>query len=127
MRKPWSLTRREQFNRVFRHGKAAHGALTSVRVLPNSQDNSRLGLVVGKRVGGAVQRNRAKRLIREAIKVRALPAGWDVVVTARPGIHSAKYTDVEREARELLTRTGVLGPRGDDTGLHDSHISEDRV
>ncbi|MFW6056766.1 MAG: ribonuclease P protein component [Chloroflexota bacterium] len=127
MRKPWSLTRREQFDKVFRHGRAVHGALTSVRALPNGQANSRLGLVVGKRVGGAVQRNRAKRLIREAINVRALPAGWDVVVTARPGIHSAKYTDVEREVRGLLVRTGVLGPRDDDTGLHHSRISKDHI
>ncbi len=127
MKKPWSLTRRGQFDKVFRYGRVAHGALTSVRALPNGQENSRLGLVVGKRVGGAVQRNRAKRLIREAINVRALPAGWDVVVTARPGIHSAKYTDVEREMRGLLVRIGVLGPRGNDTGLHNSRISEDRI
>lgn len=127
MRKPWSLTRRQQFDRVFRQGRVAHGVLTSVRALPNGQENSRLGLVVGKRVGGAVQRNRAKRLIREAINIRVLPAGWDVVVSARPGIHSAKYTDVEREVRGLLVRTGVLGPRGDGTGLHHSRISEDHI
>ena len=111
MRRAWSIARREQFDRVFRRGKVAHGSLASVRALPNGQDNSRLGLVVGKRIGCAVQRNRAKRLIREAVDVRALPAGWDVVVTARPGIQSAKYADVEQELRGLLVRIGVLGPR----------------
>jgi ribonuclease P protein component len=127
MRKPWSLARREQYDAVFRHGKVAHGEFASVRVLPNGQETSRLGLVVSKRVGSAVQRNRAKRRIREAIDVRALPAGWDIVVIARPGLQSAEYADVERELRGLLVRTGVLGPRGRDTGLPDPHLPENGI
>lgn len=127
MRKPWSLAGREQFDAVFRHGKVAHGEFASLRGLPNGQETSRLGLVVSKRVGGAVHRNRAKRRIREAVNVRALPAGWDIVVTARPGLQSAEYADVERELRGLLVRIGILGPRGHDTGLPHSRIPEDRI
>jgi len=127
MRKPWSLARREQFNAVFRRGRVAQGLFTSVRALPNGLETSRLGLVVGKRVGGAVHRNRAKRRIREAVNIRALPAGWDIVVTARPGVQSAEYADVERELRGLLIRVGVLGPHGCDTGLPHSPVSEDGI
>ena len=127
MRRPWSLARREQFDSVFRRGKVSHGTFVSVRALPNGQETSRLGLVVGKRVGGAVQRNRTKRRIREAVNVRALPGGWDIVVTARPGIDSAKYADVEQELRGLLVRVGVLEPRGHDTGLPDTRLPEDSI
>ena len=93
---------------MFRRGRGYPGDLIVVRVLRNGLGVSRLGLVVGKQVGGAVQRNRAKRLIREAVRIRALVPGWDVVVVARPSIRGAKYQDVEQELRRLLARAGVV-------------------
>ena len=59
-----------------------------------------------------MQRNRAKRLIREAVKIRALEAGWDVVVIARQGAQSAEYQEVERELQRLLLKAGVLSAGG---------------
>ena len=124
MRTPWSLAKREQFNSVFRQGSGYPGTLVVLRVLRNGLDTSRLGLVVSKRVGGAVQRNRAKRLIREAVKIRALVAGWDVVVIARPGIRSAEYQNVERELQGLLLRAGVLSADGAGGGCRDKGVPE---
>ena len=98
-----------------------------MRVLRNDLDHSRLGLVVGKQIGGAVQRNRAKRLIREAVNIRALVAGWDVVVIARPGIRGAKCQDVEQELWQLLSKAGVVG-QGRSAGKRvDSGVSEDHL
>ncbi len=71
---------------------------------------SRFGLSVSKRVGSAVQRNRVKRCLREAIRRRlwkTLP-GWDMIVTARPEAASAEYTDLADEMQELLTRARLL-------------------
>ncbi|MBE9505231.1 MAG: ribonuclease P protein component [Chloroflexi bacterium] len=124
MRKPWSLARREQFACVFRQGSGYPGSLVVLRVLRNGLDTSRLGLVVGKKVGGAVQRNRAKRFVREAVSIRALEAGWDVVVIARPGIQSAEYQDVERELQGLLLRAGVLSARGEGGHCRDKGVPE---
>ncbi len=98
-----------------------------VRVLPNGLEWSRLGVVVSKKVGGAVVRNRAKRRIRAAVNIRALPPGWDVVVIARTSIQSAQYQDLERELRQLLVRAGVEKADCFDAGCHRSPVSEDHL
>ncbi len=125
MRKPWSLAKREQFTAVFRQGRPYSGRLVVVRVLSTGRETSRLGLVVGKKVGGAVQRNRAKRLIREAVSIRTLATGWDVVVIARPGLQSAKYRVVEQELRELLLKAGIARGGRVGGGCADTRLSED--
>jgi ribonuclease P protein component len=125
MRKPWSLARREQFTAVFRQGRPYSGRLVVVRVLSNGRETSRLGLVVGKKVGGAVQRNRAKRLIREAVNIRTLTAGWDVVVIARPGLQSAKYRSVEQELQQLLLKAGIALEGRVSGGCPDTRLPED--
>lgn len=127
MTREWSLTTGEQFADVFRRGRAYYGTVVAVRVLSNALDISRLGLVVGKKVGGAVERNRAKRRIRQIVGIRALTPGWDLVVIARSGIQSAEYRDVERELRQLLDRAGLLSaPRAGD-GRPDTVVSEDHL
>ena len=65
------------------------------------EDGPRLGLSVSRRVGGAVDRNRIKRVLREAFWAEAerLPAGADYVVVARP------------DARDLTEREGAVGVR----------------
>jgi ribonuclease P protein component len=103
-----SLSGNEQFTTVFRRGRAFSGSVVVVRVVLNGLDRSRLGLVVGKKVGGAVQRNRAKRRIRQFVNSRALVSGWDVVVIARTGMDSAEYRDIERELEQLFGRAGLL-------------------
>ncbi len=125
MNRPWSLVGREQFVTVFRQGRAYAGSVVVVRVLPNGLQYSRLGMVVSKKVGGAVVRNRAKRRIRAAVDIRALPPGWDVVVIARTSINSAEYRELERELRQLLVRAGVDKPDRSDADCGGSILSED--
>ena len=119
------MTTSEEFSAVFRRGRAYYGAVLTVRVLPNALEVSRLGLVVGKKVGGAVERNRAKRRIRHIVDVRALPPGWDLVVIARPDMQSAQYRDVELELRRLLCKAGVLNACGAGDSSPDKAVSED--
>ena len=65
---------------------------------------TRFGIITSKRLGTAVVRNRARRLISEAVRLQVtrLASGWDVVIIARRGMVGATYWDVERSLLRLL-------------------------
>jgi ribonuclease P protein component len=94
------LSRSAEFERVYRQGRSVSNRHFVLYSFPNeSVDRPRLGLSVSRKVGGAVERNHVKRLLREAFDgVQAeLSGGHDVVVVARP------------EARDLAEREGLTG------------------
>jgi ribonuclease P protein component len=76
---------------------------------------ARTGLVVSRKVGGAVARNRAKRLVREALRLEGtqLPEGLDLVVVARPSVSGASYREIAGDIRDALNAAGL---RGGDAG-----------
>jgi ribonuclease P protein component len=74
---------------------------------------TRFGLSTGRRLGGAVVRNRVRRRLREVLRVMApsFQPGWDVLIIARPQIVTADHDALVGAVRRLLTRGGVLeGP-----------------
>jgi ribonuclease P protein component len=100
------LRKKAQFDRVFRRGVRLDGRLFTLLVAANGEDRDRLGLAVSRRVGGAVVRNRARRLLRESFR-RLEAAGrpaLDVVVLAKPEMAGRSQAEVERELRARLQR-----------------------
>jgi ribonuclease P protein component len=103
------LSRSAEFERVYRQGRSKSNRFLVLYSFPRDEETPesdddggpRLGLSVSRRVGGAVDRTRVKRLLREAFWVEAerLPAGADYVVVARP------------DARDLAEREGMSGIR----------------
>lgn len=81
------LKMKREFDTVFQNGCKGVSRALVIYVLRNSSSRNRLGLVVGKKVGNAVRRNRVKRMIREAFRLEnpSLPAGFDIVCIPRIG------------------------------------------
>jgi len=92
--------------RVFRDAEPLHGKRVVLFVAPGSGE---FALVAGKKIGGAVQRNRARRVLRAAIREVAPRgvAGHDVVLVAREAIRDARTQDLIAEMTELLRRGGT--------------------
>jgi ribonuclease P protein component len=99
------LSRSAEFERVYRQGRSKGNRFLVLYAFPRDEETPRedagprLGLSVSRRVGGAVERNRVKRVLREAFWAEAerLPEGSDYVVVARP------------DSRDLAEREGADG------------------
>jgi ribonuclease P protein component len=104
------LTRRADFERVRVQGQT-HGTPLFVAIAARNQDKlARIGVSAGKRVGGAVQRNRAKRLLREGVRplYPAIMPGWDILFVARSPILEVKSTQLSAVIEQALRKLGVL-------------------
>jgi len=104
-----------EFDAVFKRGRRFGGRLFLLVALPNRSGRDRLGLAVSRRVGGAVERNRARRLLREGFRraPRPRPVGFDLVAVAQPEIVACGQAEVDRELRERLRRIRPApGPGG---------------
>jgi ribonuclease P protein component len=124
------LTRSAEFERVYRQGRSQANRHLVLYTFPNPDaESARVGFSVSRKVGGAVDRNRVKRLLREAFD-RSRPrleGGQDVVVIARPDARELAEREglagVDAALRELLERAGLSGAANAVDG-QESSVSE---
>jgi ribonuclease P protein component len=112
------LSRSAEFERVYRQGRSVGNRFLVLYSFPRASagepaDGTRLGVSVSRKVGGAVDRNKVKRLLREAFGTLAerLPDDQDVVVVARPEVRELAERDgldgVTRELSELVDKAAA--------------------
>ena len=103
------IRRRADFQQVYARGVRIHSRYATVFILPNSLGTGRLGIAATRKLGGAVARNRAKRLIREVFRRNKIASGFDVVVVPKRELLDASLTVLEADYRHTLERR--LRPR----------------
>lgn len=101
------IRRRPEFQLVHEKGTRTSGRFMTALFLPNNLRHNRLGIVASRRLGGAVQRNRAKRLIRQAFRLnKPAASGWDLVVIPRMDLLDADINAIEADFRSICQRHG---------------------
>jgi ribonuclease P protein component len=99
------------FQRIRQQGRSLAHPLLILGHLPNNLEYSRIGFVVGGRLGKAATRNRIKRRMREAVRTRLqkqeIARGWDIVLIARRPIVTASFQQVDEAIGLLLRRANL--------------------
>src|SRR5918996_1119608 len=110
------VRRRAEFQKVFEAGRRVQGKYFTLLMAPNDAAGARLGIVASRKLGGAVMRNRAKRLIREMFRQsQPLPGRQDVdvVVIPRRELFDAAYSSLENDFRAAYRRCAARLPGND--------------
>ncbi len=107
MKRVYRLRRPDQFRRVRREGRTYTSPHLTLNVAAGRRQRTRCGFVVSKQFGAAVRRNRARRRVREAVRL-VLPSivpGYDLVFVVRgAGVLTLPFSSLQREIEQLLRR-----------------------
>ena len=109
MHKADVLRNQEDFARLKKYGKSAGSKYVVLIYLKNDLAYNRKAFLASKKVGNAVLRNRARRLMKEAFRQTedALPKGYDLLFIARNTITDSKCADVKKSIEAALKRAGL--------------------
>jgi ribonuclease P protein component len=116
--KTYLLSKKSEYDNVYRRGKRVHGENFNLILLPNNLEHNRLGISIHGQLKGAVKRNRIKRIIREFFRLNRhflqekssrsceLPS-MDIVITVRKGFKLEKVSDVAATISSLLDQSSL--------------------
>ncbi|MDP2726553.1 MAG: ribonuclease P protein component [Dehalococcoidia bacterium] len=102
------LSGKKIFNAIHKGGGRWYNPIMGLKALPNREGTTRYAFRAGKNVGKAVERNRVKRLMREASRLVTVPEGWDLLFTARTAAKSSNLWQIKRALEDILARAHVL-------------------
>ena len=110
MRKTGSIVRNKDFKRIYARGKNLANKYCVVYMVKNRAGVSRLGITVSKKLGNAVKRNRARRLLRESFRLleHEVKDGFDLVIVARFMTVEAKQMSVQKALYDLLSGLDLI-------------------
>jgi ribonuclease P protein component len=104
-----TLRRKADFEAIARSGTARSDHLLRIRALRTDRPETRIGISTPRTLGGAVERNRTRRRLRALVRERyaELPAGWDVLLIARPEAGRATFEELRQALGGLMERAGI--------------------
>lgn len=105
------LRKKKDFQRAYRQGRSFSAPGLWMKILPNHLGITRVGIVVSRKISRkAVQRNLIKRRLRNIVRLYlpSLLAGYDIVLTARPGILEQSYLSLRKTIENLFQRSQLL-------------------
>ncbi|MBN1260284.1 MAG: ribonuclease P protein component [Anaerolineae bacterium] len=108
-RKGMRLRSPQDFRLVWNQGRSWAHSILVLWSAPNGRTYSRVGIVASKKIGNAVTRNRARRLLREAARLLYphIDPGWDLILVARHRIITVREPQVTSAVRVVLQRAGL--------------------
>jgi ribonuclease P protein component len=110
MQRRFRLQRTADFENLRKNGRRWSHPLALLIVCQSNLPTSRFAFSASRRVGNAVARNRAKRLLREAVRhhLKTIASGWDCLFIARSTTPEATFIEVEKAVVQLLRRANVM-------------------
>jgi ribonuclease P protein component len=110
MQRRFRLQRPADFEQLWQNGRRWNHPLVLLVAYQTELPASRFAFSASKRAGNAVARNRAKRLLREAVRhhLKQISSGWDFLFVARSATAQATFAEVEEAVIQLLNRANVM-------------------
>lgn len=111
MQKRYRLCKREDFSKVYKGGKSIANHQFVLYYKGNrALERFRLGVSASKKVGGAVQRNRIRRRVKEIVRLHAdqIKGGYDLILIVRSGAMKLDYAGLEKSIRHVMRKAGIM-------------------
>ena len=105
-----SLTKNHEFRRIYNKGKNAASKYVVVYCMRNGKDKNQLGITVSTKLGGAVERNRIRRRLKEIYRINehSLRIGYNIVIVARLKSRYAGWNELESSVLSLFEKLGLM-------------------
>lgn len=110
LKKQYRLTKRKQFNYIYRKGRTSHGEFVTLVFSYCKMKNIKVGFSASKKIGNSVVRHRALRMMREAVKpfVEKMTPNHNYIFIAKESLPEKPFVEIKKNIEEVLRKAGML-------------------